>query len=154
MQTLCKLDANNVQTLCEQVWNIFELCTHKMQTLCKYFKLKYSGLMQTIGKLFIKDDAIFLIPRSTPAWWRQAGESCTKQLYQPEPKPVTYVVPTTSILSLWVTTAPSQLHLGITRRSSSSSGGVTRMGALVAEASYTTSIRGPCAGPLTIPRCL
>jgi len=54
--------------------------------------------MQTIGKLFIKDDAIFLIPRSTPAWWRQAGESGTKQLYQPEPKPVTYVVPTTSIL--------------------------------------------------------
>ncbi len=54
--------------------------------------------MPTIGKLFIKDDAIFLIPRSTPAWWRQAGESYTKQLYQPEPKPVAYVVPTTSIL--------------------------------------------------------
>ncbi len=54
--------------------------------------------MQTIGKLLIKDDAIFLIPRSTPAWWRQGGESGTKQLYQPELKLVTYVVPTTSIL--------------------------------------------------------
>ena len=65
--------------------------------------------MQTIGKLFIKDDAILLIARSTPAWWRQAGESSTKQLYQPEPKPVTYVVPTTSMK------APS--HMNIWRES-------------------------------------
>ena len=68
-----------------------------MQTLRKHI-LTYSKLMQTIGKPSIKDDSNFLIPRSTPAWWRQAGESGTKQLYQPEPKPVTYVVPTTSIL--------------------------------------------------------
>jgi len=28
----------------------------------------------------------------TPQWWREAGESWTKQLYQPEPRPVTYIV--------------------------------------------------------------
>ena len=36
--------------------------------------------------------------RSTPSWWRETGESGTKQLYQPEPKPVVYIVPITSIL--------------------------------------------------------
>ena len=36
--------------------------------------------------------------RSTPPWWRETGESGTKQLYQPEPKPVVYIVPITSIL--------------------------------------------------------
>jgi len=35
--------------------------------------------------------------RSTPSW-RETGESGTKQLYQPEPKPVVYIVPITSIL--------------------------------------------------------
>ena len=39
-----------------------------------------------------------LVRRNTPAWWREAGESGTKQLYQPEPRPVVYVVPITSIL--------------------------------------------------------
>ena len=40
-----------------------------------------------------------LLPlRSTPPWWREAGESGTKQLYQPEPSPVTYMVPITRIL--------------------------------------------------------
>ena len=42
-----------------------------------------------------------LLPlRSTPAWWRdsESGESGTKQLYQPEPSPVTYMVPITRIL--------------------------------------------------------
>ncbi len=40
-----------------------------------------------------------LLPfRSTPQWWREAGESGTKQLYQPEPSPVTYMVPITRIL--------------------------------------------------------
>ncbi len=32
-----------------------------------------------------------------PPWCREAGESGTKQLYQPEPNPVVYIVPTTSI---------------------------------------------------------
>jgi hypothetical protein len=31
-----------------------------------------------------------------PPWWREAGESGTK--YQPEPRPVVYIVPITSIL--------------------------------------------------------
>ena len=35
--------------------------------------------------------------RSTPAWWREAGESGTKQLYQLE-KAVVYIVPITYIL--------------------------------------------------------
>ena len=35
--------------------------------------------------------------RRIPSWWREAGESGTKQLYQPE-KPVLYIVPITSIL--------------------------------------------------------
>ncbi len=35
--------------------------------------------------------------RRIPSWWREAGESGTKQLYQPE-KPVVYIVPITSIL--------------------------------------------------------
>ncbi len=34
----------------------------------------------------------------TPPWWREAGESGTKKLYQPEPRPVVYVVPITSTL--------------------------------------------------------
>ena len=33
--------------------------------------------------------------RNTPAWWREAGESGTKKLYQPEPRPVVYIVPIT-----------------------------------------------------------
>ena len=36
--------------------------------------------------------------RTTPPWWREAGETGTKQVYQPEPRPVIYVVPITSIL--------------------------------------------------------
>ena len=39
-----------------------------------------------------------LSSRSIPPWWRQAGESGTKQLYQPQPNPVTYMVPITRIL--------------------------------------------------------
>ncbi len=35
--------------------------------------------------------------RRIPSWWREAGESGTKQLYQLE-KPVVYIVPITSIL--------------------------------------------------------
>ena len=36
--------------------------------------------------------------RNTPRWWREVGESGTKKLYQPEPRPVVYVIPITSIL--------------------------------------------------------
>ena len=39
-----------------------------------------------------------LVRRNTPPWWREAGETGTKQLYQPEPRPVVYIVPITSIL--------------------------------------------------------
>ena len=35
--------------------------------------------------------------RRIPSWWRMAGESGTKLLYEPE-KPVVYIVPITSIL--------------------------------------------------------
>ena len=35
---------------------------------------------------------------STAPWWREAGESGTKQLYQPEPDPATYILPITRIL--------------------------------------------------------
>ncbi len=35
--------------------------------------------------------------RRVPSWWKDAGASGTKQLYQPE-KPVVYIVPITSIL--------------------------------------------------------
>ena len=48
--------------------------------------------MQTVCKLEV------LVHRNTPSWWREAGESGTKQLYQPEPRPVVYIVPITSIL--------------------------------------------------------
>ncbi len=36
--------------------------------------------------------------RNTPSWWREADEGRTKKLYQPEPRPVVYIVPVTSIL--------------------------------------------------------
>ena len=39
-----------------------------------------------------------MVHRNAPHLWREAGESGTKQLYQPEPQPVVYIVPTTSIL--------------------------------------------------------
>jgi hypothetical protein len=39
-----------------------------------------------------------MVHRNAPTWWREAGESRTKQLYQPEPNQVVYIVPTTSIL--------------------------------------------------------
>ncbi len=37
--------------------------------------------------------------RRVPSWWKEAGVSGTKQLYEPE-KPVVYIVPITSILGL------------------------------------------------------
>jgi hypothetical protein len=41
---------------------------------------------------------IMMVRRNNPPWWREAGESGTKKLYQPEPRPVVYIVPITSIL--------------------------------------------------------
>jgi hypothetical protein len=38
-----------------------------------------------------------MVHRNAPPWWREAGESGMKKLYQPEPQPVVYIVPTTSI---------------------------------------------------------
>ena len=38
-----------------------------------------------------------ILHRRIPSWWREAGESGTKLLYEPE-KPVVYIVPITSIL--------------------------------------------------------
>ena len=40
---------------------------------------------------------VSLMHRRIPSWWRVAGESGTKLLYEPE-KPVVYIVPITSIL--------------------------------------------------------
>ena len=37
---------------------------------------------------------------NSPAWWREASKSGTEKLYQPEPRPVVYVVPIASILGL------------------------------------------------------
>jgi len=58
-----------------------------------------------------------LVLRNTPSWWREAGKSGTKLLYQPEPRQVIYIVPITSILGrlpglspLRGTTAPSLLQ--------------------------------------------
>ena len=39
-----------------------------------------------------------MLGRRVPEWWRKAGESGTKLLYQPKPDPVIYIVPITSIL--------------------------------------------------------
>jgi hypothetical protein len=55
-------------------------------------------------------------PQEHPSWWREAGESGTRQLYQPEPRPVTvvYIIPSPPswegcLSSLRETTAPSLL---------------------------------------------
>jgi hypothetical protein len=53
-----------------------------------------TNFVQTIYKL----NKNLLDYRSTPPWWREAGESGTKQLYQPKPRPVTYIVPINRIL--------------------------------------------------------
>ncbi len=45
----------------------------------------------------IKSILSSLMHRRVPSWWKEAGVSGTKQLYQPE-KPVVYIVPITSIL--------------------------------------------------------
>ena len=44
-----------------------------------------------------------------PPWWREAGISGTKKVYQPGPKPVIYIVPVTVILGL-LALAPASEH--------------------------------------------
>ena len=103
------------------------------------------------------------VDRNTPAWWREAGENGTKQLYQPEPRPVVYVVPITSILGR-LPLVPAGDHGTIpaamrNRKKELFEYGkcdesAARPAALVQAASCTTSTRGPCAGPPTMPRGL
>ena len=74
-----------------------------MQTVCKQFSttneqyantfVLYANKIQTARK-----PQIMMVHRNNPPWWREAGESGTKKLYQPEPRPVIYIVPITSIL--------------------------------------------------------
>ena len=47
-----------------------------------------------------------------PPWWREAGISGTKQLYQPGPEPVIYIVPVTAILGR-LALAPAGEHCTI-----------------------------------------
>jgi hypothetical protein len=53
--------------------------------------------LQTKAKLGI-NFKLWSAAGTPPPWWREAGEGGTKKLYQPEPRPVVYVVPITSIL--------------------------------------------------------
>ena len=55
--------------------------------------IHFANKWQTESKLQVS-----VCRRNTPRWWREAGESGTKKLYQPEPRPVVYVIPITSIL--------------------------------------------------------
>jgi hypothetical protein len=58
----------------------YALCLHKVCNECGYQSIIASPMH-----------------RRVPSWWKEAGVSGTKQLYQPE-KPVVYIVPITSIL--------------------------------------------------------
>ena len=78
MQTRFKLCVNIGQTAYKQCANTFVLYANKIQTARK--------------------PEIMMVRRNNPPWWREAGESGTKKLYQPEPRPVIYIVPITSIL--------------------------------------------------------
>jgi hypothetical protein len=55
------------------------------------------GVWQIQYKLHVLNIHV-LACRTTPPWWTEAGERGSKKLYQPEPRPVVYVVPITSIL--------------------------------------------------------
>jgi len=92
--------------------------------------------------------------RRVPSWWKEAGVSGTKQLYEPE-KPVVYIVPITSILGR-LPLIPAGDHGTIPAEAASGSsfrwGNATMTGGRAPAASSTTSARGPCAGPQTTPR--
>ena len=112
-----------------------------------------TNFMQTACKLAV------LVHRNTPSWWREAGESGTKLLYQPEPRPVIYIVPITSILGR-LPLVPAGDHGTIPAAMRNRKKELFEYGRCdesarpgrVQEASCTTSTRGPCAGPPTIPR--
>ena len=59
--------------------------------------MNFSFFMHTKAKRRINFN-VWSAAGTPPPWWREAGESGTKKLYQPEPRPVVYVVPITSIL--------------------------------------------------------
>jgi len=98
--------------------------------------------------------------RKVPSWWKQAGESGTKQLYQPE-KLVVNIVPITSILGR-LPLIPAGDHSTIPEALRSRKRDLFPLGKcnedgrpgtcsrLFLESS--TSARGPCAGPQTTPR--
>jgi hypothetical protein len=93
--------------------------------------------------------------RSVLPWWREAGETGTKQLYQPESSWLFTMYPPPPfwggcLSSLLETIAPSLLQWEITKKTSLCMEGVMRLGAQAQAASYTTSTCGPCAGRLAI----
>jgi hypothetical protein len=66
-------------------------------TLHRGGKLEALHLNQTFSAhITLKSNSA--IHRTSPAWWRESAFSGTKQLYQPKPLPVIYIVPATSIL--------------------------------------------------------
>ena len=74
-----------------------------MQSVCKPFSTtneQYANTFVIYANKFqtARKPQIMMVHRNNPPWWREAGESGTKKLYQPEPRPVVYVVPITSIL--------------------------------------------------------
>jgi hypothetical protein len=93
--------------------------------------------------------------RRVPAWWKEAGVSGMKQLYQPE-KPVVYIVSITSILGRLplIPTGDHCTHSCGAERPQAFRcwGNATRTGGRAPAAGSTTSARGPCAGPPTTQR--
>jgi hypothetical protein len=93
---MCKPNTNNVQILLFVMQTRFKLCVNIGQTTykqCANTFVLYANKIQTARK-----PQIMMVRRNNPPWWREAGESGTKKLYQPEPRPVIYIVPITSIL--------------------------------------------------------
>jgi len=131
---MCKLYANRVQTLWKQIRTMHTQNANIMQTYTKHI----ANSCKTIGKLFVKDDAVRQFSSFPGALLHGGGKlvrvarsSCislsrnlSPMLCQPPPSWAGFR------LSLWAITAPSQLHLGIARRNSSSLGEVTRMGSI------------------------
>ena len=84
-----------MQTYIKQCTNHYPTCSNIHQTVSKPCKpLTNSVQTNKTADKQCKSSAC----RSTAPWWREAGESGTKQLYQPEPRQVTYMVPITRIL--------------------------------------------------------
>ena len=93
--------------------------------------------------------------RRQPDWWRQVAYSGTKLLYQPEPKPVVYIVPVKNILG-----RSALVPYGSTGRFRTTGTlcsvliileGCVMLGTgLAAGAGYSISIPGPWYGPRTM----